>query len=108
MYVTPPGYMAALWYFGEMMYNLLLETPAEWPQWQESATRTEMGAAARDLRHMQGFLASVGREHKVSSLDAEDAYLSKIASSLSRQLGKLAGWLEEELASIPTPPEVQG
>jgi hypothetical protein len=108
MYITPPGYLAAFWYLGEMLYNLVLETPAGWPEWRESATRTEMRAAMADLRHLQGFLASVGREHKVSSLDAEDAYLSKAASTISRQLGKLAGWLEEELASIPAPPEVQG
>ena len=62
-----------------MLYSLVLETPTEWPGWTESATRTEMRAAAADLRHLQGFLGAVGREQDVSSLGPEDAYLSTIA-----------------------------
>jgi hypothetical protein len=98
MYVTPPGYSAALRAVGEMLYSLLLDSPAEWPGWVESSTRTEMRAAAADLRHLQGFLRSVGRERDVSSLDAEDAYLSMIAGKLSRQLERMAAWIEGELA----------
>jgi hypothetical protein len=100
MYVTPPGYAAALRTMGEMMYSLLLETPTEWPGWPESSTRTEMRAAAADLRHLQGFLRSVGRERDVSSLDAEDAYLSMIAGKLSRQIDRMASWIEGELAGV--------
>jgi hypothetical protein len=94
MYVTTPGYAAALRAVGEMMYSLLLDTPAEWPGWPESSTRTELRAAVADLRHLQGFLWSVGSERKLSSLDVEDAFLSKLAP----QLGKLAGWIEDGLA----------
>jgi len=97
MYVTPPGYAAALQGVGEMLYSLILETPAEWPGWTESATRTEMRAALADLRHLQGFLGSVGREREVSSLDAEDAYLSNIAARLARQIGHAADGIEREL-----------
>jgi len=101
MYVTPPGYAAALQGVGEMLYSLMLETPAEWPGWTESATRTEMRAALADLRHLQGFLASVGRERQVSSLDPEDAYLSQIAAKLSRQIGHAADGIDRELAGVP-------
>ncbi len=97
MYVTPKGYDAALRTFGEMLYSLMLEAPAEWPGWTESATKTEMRAAAADLRHLQGFLGAVGREREVSSLDAEDAYLSGTAKRLSSQLGRMAEWIEREL-----------
>jgi hypothetical protein len=98
MYVTPPGYVAALQGVGEMLYSLMLDTPAEWPGWTESATKTEMRAAAADLRHLQGFLGAVGRERDVSSLDAEDAFLSSIAARLSRQIGHAAAGIERELA----------
>jgi hypothetical protein len=98
MYVTPPGYAAALRTMGEMMYSLLLETPAEWPGWPESSTRTELRAVVADLRHLQGFLRSVGSERKLSSLDVEDAFLSNLAAKLAPQLGKLAGWIEDGLA----------
>lgn len=97
MYITPPGYAAALQGLGEMLYSLILETPVQWPAWTESTTRTELRAAAADLRHLAGFLASVGREREVSSLDAEDAYLSQIAAKLSRQIGHAADGIEREL-----------
>jgi hypothetical protein len=97
MYVTPPGYVAALQTMGEMLYSLMLESPTEWPGWTESATRTEMRAALADLRHLQGFLASVGREREASSLDPEDAYLSGIAARLARQIGHAASGIEREL-----------
>jgi hypothetical protein len=98
--VTPPGYADALRKTGEMMYSLLLESPVEWPGWTESATRTEMRAALGDLRHLQGFLASVGREREVSSLDAEDAYLSTLAAKLARQLRVVADGIERELQGV--------
>src|SRR3954453_11495730 len=97
MYITPPGYAAAIRKAGEMLYSLLLETPAEWPGWPESSTRTEMRAAVADLRHLQGFLGSVGREREVSSLDPEDAYLSNTAVRLARQIGHAADGIEREL-----------
>jgi hypothetical protein len=100
MYVTPPGFAAALQGMGEMLYSLILDTPAEWPGWAESSTRTELRAAAADLRHLQGFLGSVGRERDVSSLGPEDAYLSMMAGKISRQIGKAAEWIERELAEV--------
>ena len=101
-YVTRwPGYVAALQTMGEMLYSLILDAPAEWAGWPESATRTELRAAGADLRHLQGFLRSVGRERDVSSLDAEDAYLSLMAGKLSRKLGRMAEWIERELAGVP-------
>ncbi len=98
MYVTPPGYAAALQTMGEMLYSLILDAPAEWAGWPESATRTELRAAGADLRHLQGFLRSVEKEREVSSLDAEDAYLALMAGKLSHKLGRMAGWIEKELA----------
>jgi len=100
MYITPPGYAAAIRKAGEMLYSLLLDTPAAWPGWTESSTRTEMRAAVADLRHLQGFLASVGREREVSSLDPEDAYLSNIAAKLARQIGHAAAGIEKELEGV--------
>lgn len=100
MYITPPGYAVAIRKAGEMLYSLLLDTPAEWPGWPESSTRTEMRAAVADLRHLQGFLASVGREREVSSLDPEDAYLSNVAAKLARQIGHAADGIERELAGV--------
>jgi hypothetical protein len=60
-----------------------------------------MRAAVADLRHMQGFLASVGRERELSSLDPEDAYLSTLAAKLARQIKHAADGIERELDGVP-------
>lgn len=100
MYFTPPGYAAALRTVGEMLHSMILESYDPWPGWPESSTRTEMRAALADLRHLQGFLASVGRERELSSLDAEDAYLSTLAAKLARQLRVVADGIERELQGV--------
>jgi hypothetical protein len=97
MYFTPPGYADALRTVGEMLHTMILENYCPWPGWPESSTRTEMRAAVADLRHLQGFLASVGREREVSSLDPEDAYLSTLAAKLARQIGHATDGIEREL-----------
>lgn len=101
MYFTPPGYAAALRTVGEMLHTMILENYRPWPGWPESSTRTEMRAAVADLRHMQGFLASVGRERELSSLDPEDAYLSTLAAKLARQLAHVTDGIERELDGAP-------
>ena len=97
MYFTPPGYADGLRIVGEMLHTMILENYRPWPGWPESSTRTEMRAAVADLRHMQGFLASVGRERELSSLDPEDAYLSTLAAKLARQLKHATDGIEREL-----------
>lgn len=98
MYLTPPGYAEALRVVGQMLHTMILESHALWPGWPESSTRTELRAALADLRHLQGFLASVGRERELSSLDPEDGYLSNVAAKLARQIGHAADGIERELA----------
>ena len=100
MYFTPPGYADALRTVGEMLHTMILENYRPWPGWPESSTRTEMRAAVADLRHMQGFLASVGRERELSSLDPEDAYLSTLAAKLARQLAHVTDGIERELQGV--------
>jgi hypothetical protein len=100
MYFTPPGYAAALRTVGEMLHTMILENYRPWPGWPESSTRTEMRAALEDLRHLQGYLASVGRERELSSLDPEDAYHSSRAAQLARQIKHAADGIERELAGV--------
>ena len=95
MYVAEPRCSEALRVAGRCLYSLLLEGGD--PAWPESSTRTELRAAAADLRHLQGFLAAVGREREVSSLSAGDARLSRFASGIARALDRLAGSIEGEL-----------
>ncbi len=78
---------------------MVLEHYGNWPSWTESPTRTELRAALADLRHLQGFLTSVGREHRLSSLSSEDATLSQSAARVAVEVGKLADRIERELVT---------
>jgi hypothetical protein len=97
MYVTEPEHNAALRKTGEFLFTMVLEQYGNWPSWTESPTRTELRAAVADLRHLQGFLASVGREHRLSSLSSEDTALSRSAARTAVEVGKLADRIEREL-----------
>jgi len=100
MYLTPPGYAAALRTFGEMLHGMILESYNPWPGWPESSTRTELRAALADLRHLEGFLGAVGREHVASSLTRPDDRLSRFAARQAGEVAKIAQRIEAELAKL--------
>src|SRR4051794_38679009 len=100
MYFTPPGYAAALRTVGEMLHTMILESYNPWPGWPESSTRTEMRAALADLRHLEGFLGAVGREHVASSLTRPDDRLSRFAARQAAEVAKIAHRIEAELAKL--------
>jgi hypothetical protein len=100
VYLTPPGCAAALRTLGEMLFSLVLDSPRpEWPGWPESSTRTELRAALADLRHLEGFLGAVGREHAVSSLTRPDERLSRFAARQAAEVAKVARRIEARLTA---------
>ncbi len=99
MYVTEPAYNTALRRTGEFLFTMLLEHYGNWSAWTESSTRTELRAAVADLRHLEGFLGSIGREHRLSSLSSEDTALSRAAARVAVDVGKLADRIEHELVT---------
>jgi len=105
MYLTPPGYAAALRKVGEMLLTMILENYNPWPGWPESSTRTELRAAVADLRHLEGFLGAVGREHAISSLTEADARLSRFAARQAAEVARIADRIETELAKPATEAE---
>ena len=98
MFISEPAFNVSLRTAAQHFFGMLLETYQRWPAWPESSTRTEMRAAVADLRHLQGFLASIGQERRVSSLDERDAKLSKHASQVSRLLKQVGDTIERKLA----------
>jgi hypothetical protein len=74
-----------------------LDSAPSWPHHPEGETRAELAAALADLRHLQGFLAAVGREHEVSSLSDADDALSILAEQLSGEVGRIGDEMEREL-----------
>jgi hypothetical protein len=98
LYISEPAFNASLRAVGEHFFSMLLETYPRWPAWPESTTRMEMRAAVADMRHLQGFLGSVGQERRMSSLSPGDVRLSRYASGAARSLNRLANALESRLA----------
>ena len=98
MFISEPAFNVSLRTAGEHFFRMLLEHYDRWPAWPESAPGTEMRAAVAALRHLQGFLASIGQERHVSSLDAGDVKLSRHASKVARLLKQVADTIERKLA----------
>jgi hypothetical protein len=100
MYFTAPGLNTALRLAAENFFSLLLEHSGNegWPPWEESSTRTELRAALADLRHSVGFLASIGKSRKVSTLAPSDDRLSKFAGDTARVLNQIANGIDRKLA----------
>ncbi|HEV2853983.1 MAG TPA: hypothetical protein VHC97_14390 [Thermoanaerobaculia bacterium] len=97
LYFTESPYNAALRVFGRLIHELVLEYYHHWPSWPEGVTATELRAALADLRHLEGYLASVGREHQDASLSESDTVLSVLASRLARELSRVADEIEQAL-----------
>jgi hypothetical protein len=74
-----------------------LEYYHHWPNWPEGVTATELRAALADLRHLEGYLAAVGREHQAASLSESDTALSILAARLAGELSRVANEIEQAL-----------
>ena len=100
LYVTDPSYNAALRVFGRLLHELVLEYYRHWPNWLEGVTATELRAAIADLRHLEGYLGAVGREHEEASLTEPEMALSRLAARQSGELTRIADELEQALGGI--------
>ena len=99
VWLTPPGAADAFRYIGNLFFDLMLSAE-DWPTWTESPVRAELQGAARDLRFLEGFLATVGTQAKASELSRADAALSRLAARLAPGVGHLALQIEQELREV--------
>ena len=97
LHFTEPQANATLRDMGALRFDLALECSRSWPETSEGSTHAELRAALADLRHLEGFLSAVGREHVVSSLDFAATALSQFAQRQAREVGRIADRIEEEL-----------
>ncbi|HSS50126.1 MAG TPA: hypothetical protein VLX28_14405 [Thermoanaerobaculia bacterium] len=99
LHFTQPGDRELLERLGNLWFEMALECADKWPDWPDGATRCEMRAAAQDLRHTAEYLASVGHERYVSSLDLEDERLSLMAERWAVEADRIAAEINALLAS---------
>lgn len=100
MYVTDPAYNTALRIFGRLLHELVLEYYRHWPNWLEGVTATELRAAVADLRHLEGYLGAVGREHEEAALTEPEMALSRLAARQAGELTRIADEIEQALGGV--------
>ena len=96
---TEPHYNQALRDLGDLLYTLGAEYARFWPREPEGSLRHECRAVVADLRHLQGYLAMLGREMESSVLNNHEGYLSRICNRLAPKVQVIADTLEKELGT---------
>jgi hypothetical protein len=97
IWINDPDDREALRRVGRLIYGLAVEATSYEPA-EPSQTRAELGAALADLRHLEGFLAAVGRQAEESSLEPDDDALAHFAGRLAGQVASLAAAIERTLS----------
>jgi hypothetical protein len=98
LHFTEPAANATLRQLGSLLFNFALECSGSWPAHPEGTTGSELRAVVADLRHLQGFLGAVGREHVLSSLGSWDTLLSELAAGQALEVARIADRIENELS----------
>jgi hypothetical protein len=81
---------------GRVLYDVAVEA-TRGDASSESPTRTELRAALADLRHLQGYLASIGLAAELSGLAPEDDALARFAGQQAAALGSVGDRIAERL-----------
>jgi len=81
---------------GRVLFDFIQEAH-RMPDWPEGVTATELRAAVGDLRHLEGYLEGVGRQHEEAPLAPSEIALSKVAARQARELARIADEIEAAL-----------
>jgi hypothetical protein len=88
---------AAFRKLGEWAYTFVLEYWHHWPREPEGTFVHQARAAVADLRHLQGFLAKLGRENEASVLEPHEVRISRKCPALALRVKAVADALEHQL-----------
>ena len=94
---TDPVANAALRTVVDLVYTMALEYCEHWPRNPEGSFHHEARAAVADLRHLQGFLAYLGRQTEASVLTPAEERISQKCPALAARVREVANALEAEL-----------
>lgn len=92
-----PDDAAALDRVGRLLFDCALECAREWLPDTKPTSYDDLLAVVRDLRFMQGYLESMGREHLEASLSREGVIHSQLAESQAVNVGKIADVISARL-----------
>ena len=84
--------------FGDLLFEMVIETWGQWPDHPEGIFPAELTAAVADMRHLQGALSSWCGPAFTNTGERE-IRLAAVGAHVAREIGKLADRLETELRS---------
>lgn len=96
VYFTVPKYNAALRIVGKMLLEMTLASWGEWPDQPEGWRRAELRAAVADLRHLEGYLATLGEDPPD---DRYESALCRMSVLMSHEVGSVAEHIEDKLGT---------
>jgi hypothetical protein len=96
---TRPEDLSALRHLGDLLLEMAGETSIFWPRSDESFIRTDLRAAAADLRHVSWFLTEIFEVYEAGELELEpdEEALSRFAGKVAADLARLAESIEKRL-----------
>jgi hypothetical protein len=92
-----PEHRQVLRHLAHLLHESALELARPAVPGGESATSHELRAAAADLRHLQGFLATVARGQEEHALSPADTELASLAGRQAQAVAGVAAELEQAL-----------
>ena len=96
VYFTVPKYNAALRMVGKLLLEMTLSAWGEWPDQPEGWRRAELRAAVADLRHLEGYLATLGEDPPDERYEAS---LCRMSVLMSHEVGSVADHIEDKLGT---------
>lgn len=97
-YFTDPEANAAFRFVGSLLFTIVLEYCRYWPKEPEGTFRHRCRAAVADLRHLQGYLLLLSKEHE-DGIPPHEAFISRQCSTHAAGLQEVADALERELGT---------
>jgi hypothetical protein len=91
---TEPGDNQALRRVGNLLYSMGLEHVRYWPREPDGAFFHQMRAVLADLRHLQGWLAHLGRQRAESVLSRREDLISVHCGAVAEEVRILGDSLE--------------
>lgn len=96
VYFSEPHHNNALRGMGELLFEMTLATWDDWPDQPEGWRRAELRAAVADLRHLEGYLATLGEDPPDEPYEAA---LCRTAVLMSHEVGSVAEHIEDKLGT---------
>lgn len=96
VYFSIPRYNFALRIVGKLLMEMTLASWGDWPDQPEGWRRSELRAAVADLRHLEGYLATVAEDPPDEPYEAA---LCRTAVLMSEEVGSVAEHIEAKLGT---------